>query len=71
MHKVDTTASDRNAKVVDSTTVDKNRNDVGAMWLPGKTFTDKYNGITVIIGQYTPSGSSTPSGYSVQIQWTR
>jgi hypothetical protein len=72
IHKVDTTLSERNAKVVDSTTVDKNRNDVGTMWLPGKTFTDKFNGITVkIIGQYTPSGSSTPSGYNLQIQRTR
>ena len=72
IHKVDTPLSYRNAKVMDSTTVDKNPDDVGAMRLPGKTFTDKFNGITVrIIGQYIPSGSSTPSGYSMQIQRTR
>jgi hypothetical protein len=72
IHKVDTTLPDRNAKVVDSSTTDKNPNDAGAMWLPGETYTDKTNGITISIkGATTPSGSSTPTGYSVLIKRTR
>lgn len=46
IHKVDTALSSRNARVVDPDN-NGNPNDAGAMWLPGETFTDMTNGITV------------------------
>jgi len=60
INKVDTTLSDRNAKVVDATN-DGNPNDAGAMWLPGETFTDQVNGIEIRV-----TGSTT-SCYEVTI----
>ena len=60
IHKVDTTLSDRNAKVVDATN-NGDPNDAGAMWLPGETFTDAANGIKVKVT------GSTASGYDVTI----
>ena len=61
IHKVNTTLSDRNAQVVD-TTNDSNPNDAGARWLPGETFMDTANGISVqVIG-------TTASGYTVRIK---
>jgi hypothetical protein len=71
IHKVVSTLSDRNAKVVDSSTADKNPNDAGAMRLPGETYTDKTNGITISVKEATPSSSSTPTGYKVQIKRSR
>jgi Bacterial Ig-like domain len=55
IHKVDTTLSDRNARVVDP---DGNGdpNDAGAMWLLGETFTDPANGIEVSVTRETESG---------------
>ncbi len=55
INKVDTTLSDRNAKVVDA---DNNGdpNDAGAMWLPGETFTDAANGVSIRVGDSTTSG---------------
>src|SRR5918998_1079442 len=60
IHKVDTTLSDRNAKVVDATN-NGDPNDAGAMWLPGETFTDSANGIRVKVT------GATASGYDVTI----
>lgn len=67
IHKVDTTLGDRNAKVVDSTTRGSDPNDAGAMWLPGETFTDKTNGITVKVVRE----NDTKTGYIVDIKRTR
>ena len=67
IHKVDTTLGDRNAKVVDSTRQGSNPNDAGAMWLPGETFTDKTNGITVKVVRE----NDTKTGYIVDIKRTR
>jgi hypothetical protein len=46
IHSVDVTRGDRRSQVVD---VDGNGNpnDAGAIWLPGETFTDAANGITI------------------------
>jgi M6 family metalloprotease-like protein len=60
IHKVDTTLSDRNAKVVDSDN-DGDPNDAGAMWVPGETFTEPANGIKVKVT------GATASGYDVTI----
>jgi M6 family metalloprotease-like protein len=60
IHKVDTTLSDRNAKVVDATN-NGDPNDAGAMWLPGETFTDSANGIKVKVT------GATASGYDVTV----
>src|SRR5882724_10151111 len=60
IHKVDTTRSDRDAQVVDP---DGNGdpNDAGAMWLPGETFLDSPNGISVsVVGQ-------TATGFQVTV----
>src|SRR6266849_5746014 len=60
IHKVDTTRSDRDAQVVDP---DGNGdpNDAGAMWLPGETFFDSPNGISVsVVGQ-------TATGFQVTV----
>jgi hypothetical protein len=54
IHKVDTTLEDRNAQVVDSDN-NGNPNDSGAMWLPGETFTDAGNGISVKVNRATSS----------------
>ncbi|MBA3474373.1 MAG: hypothetical protein H0T57_14290 [Rubrobacter sp.] len=69
IHKVDTALSSRNAQVVDvdpANTPNTNANDAGAMWLPGETFTDAANGITVEVKGETSTGEN-PSGYSVNI----
>ena len=68
MHNVDTTRSDRDAQVVDP---DGNGdpNDAGAMWLPGETFFDSPNGISMAVVGQTATGfqvtltnsASTPS----------
>jgi M6 family metalloprotease-like protein len=67
IHKVDTTLGDRNAKVVDSTRQGSNPNDAGAIWIPGETFTDKTNGITVKVVRE----NDTKTGYIVDIKRTR
>jgi hypothetical protein len=67
IHKVDTTLGDRDANVVDATRGGSNPNDAGAMWLPGETFTDKTNGITVkVVGE-----NAAETGYTVEIKRTR
>ena len=69
IHKVDTALSSRNAQVVDvdpANATNTNANDAGAMWLPGETFTDAANGITVEVKGETSTGE-TPSGYNVNI----
>jgi Divergent InlB B-repeat domain len=55
LHKVDTTLSDRNAKVVD-TDGNGNSNDAGAMWTPGETFQDATNGLTVTVNAQVGNG---------------
>ncbi len=60
IHKVDTALSSRPARVVDPDN-NGNANDAGAMWLPGESFTDATNGVTVEV-----TGTTT-SGYSVNI----
>src|SRR5919202_1963968 len=52
IHKVDTTLPDRNAQVVDP---DGNGdpNDAGARFLPGETFKDAANGISVRVNDVT------------------
>ena len=60
IHKVDTTRSDRDAQVVDR---DGNGDpsDAGSMWLPGATFLDSPNGISVsVVGQ-------TATGFQVTV----
>lgn len=54
IHRVDTTRSDRNARVAESDR-NGNPNDAGAMWTGGETFTSAKDGITVTI---SPSDSS-------------
>jgi hypothetical protein len=60
IHRIDTTLQDSNAQVVD---VDRDRdpNDAAAMWLPGETFSDPANGISVSIV------ASTATGFEVTI----
>jgi M6 family metalloprotease-like protein len=60
IHKVNTTLGDRLARVVDPD-ANGNPNDASAMWLPGETFTDSANGISVEV-----TGATT-SGYTVRI----
>ena len=67
IHEVDTTLGDRNAKVVDFTRTGSNPNDAGAMWLPGETFIDKTNGITIKVVRE----NDTKSGYIVDLRRTR
>ena len=62
IHNVDTMRSDRDAQVVDATN-DNNPNDAGAMWMPGETFTDAPNGITVSVLSMT----STTASVSIQL----
>jgi hypothetical protein len=61
IHRVNTALDDRLAQVVDPDN-NGNPNDAGAMWLPGETFTDSANAISV---QVT---GSTASGYTVRIK---
>jgi M6 family metalloprotease-like protein len=60
IHNVNTSLNDRDAQVVDGTN-DTNPNDAGARWLPGETFTDAANNITIAIN------SSTATSYNVTI----
>lgn len=60
IHKVDETRSDRNAQVVDAS-INGDPNDAGAMWLPGETFTDSANNISIQIL------SATTAGYSILV----
>ena len=60
IHKVLTTLGDRDAQVVDATN-DNNPNDAGAMWLPGETFNDAANGITIAVN------STFATGFNVTI----
>jgi M6 family metalloprotease-like protein len=55
IHHVDTTRVDREARVVDIDT-NGNPNDAAAMWLPGETFRDGANGITITVDRATTSG---------------
>jgi len=48
IHLVDTTRADRDAQVVDPD-ADGDPDDAGAMWLPGETFIDPENGISVAV----------------------
>jgi M6 family metalloprotease-like protein len=64
IHRVDTTLSDRNARVVDP---DRNGdpNDRGARWVAGEVFEDRTNGIEVGVTRATASGFNVtvnPSG---------
>lgn len=59
IHKVDTTRLDRQSQVIDGGVVpdgNENPNDAGAMWLPGESFVDAANGITVTITAQTATG---------------
>ena len=55
IHRVDTTRSDRDAQVVDNDG-NGNPNDNSAMWLPGETFVDSTNGLTVAVNAQTATG---------------
>jgi hypothetical protein len=55
IHLVDTDRGDRDAQVVDPDAND-NPDDAGAMWLPGESFVDSANGISVAILSATPQG---------------
>ena len=55
IHRVNTTLGDRLAQVVDPDG-NSNPNDASAMWLPGETFTDSANGISVKVTGATSSG---------------
>jgi hypothetical protein len=55
IHHVNTTRWDRLAQVVD-TDGNGNPNDAGAIWLPGETFVDSLNGITVSVISATDTG---------------
>lgn len=55
IHEVDTTREDRLAQVVDQDS-NGNPNDDGARWLPGETFTNLVNGITVKVESATAAG---------------
>ena len=65
IHKVDTSlGANRPARVVDATN-NGDPNDAGSMWLPGETFTDSANGISVEVTGETTSGyqvTINPSG---------
>lgn len=55
IHRVDTTRGDRLAQVVD-TDDNGDPNDAGAMWIPGDTFVDTANRITVSVNRATTTG---------------
>jgi M6 family metalloprotease-like protein len=55
IHHVDTTRGDQQARVVDIDT-NGNPNDAAAMWLPGETFRDQANGITITVDRATSTG---------------
>ena len=55
IHQVDTTRGDREAQVVDPDN-NGNPNDAGATWLPGETFSDPANMISVSVDGMTTSG---------------
>jgi hypothetical protein len=55
IHHVDTTRVEQEAQVVDPDN-NGNPNDAGAMWLPGETFRDRTNGITITVDRATTSG---------------
>ena len=60
IHRLDMNLWERAAQVVDADG-NGNPNDDGAVWLPGETFRDDRNGITITVE------SDTGSGYSVRI----
>ena len=62
IHRVNTSLGDRVAQVVDAT-LNSNPNDAGAMWLPGETFTDAANQISVTVN----SGSGTLFNVTIQV----
>jgi hypothetical protein len=71
IHRVDTTRSDRDAQVVDP---DGNGDpdDAGARWLPGETFLDSVNGISVTVVGQTSTGfqvtvAKTVSSYTLSV----
>jgi hypothetical protein len=55
IHRVETLRGDRVAQVVDSDN-NGNPNDAGAMWLPGETFTDTANGVSISVEAMHPTG---------------
>jgi hypothetical protein len=55
IHNVDTTRGDRVAQVVDPDG-NSNPNDASTMWLPGETFTDSANNISIKVTGATSSG---------------
>ncbi len=63
LHKVDISGS-RPARVVDPDG-NGNPNDAGAMWLPGETFTDELNEITVTVEQETATGFMVTIAYQL------
>ena len=77
IHLVDTTRADRDAQVVDPD-ANGNPDDAGAMWLPGESFVDSANGISVAVLSATPqgfvvtvnNGSSGPVSYTLSMTVT-
>lgn len=55
LHRVDTTRGDRRSQVVD-TDNNGNSNDAGARWIPGETFVDTENGVSVRVDAPTDTG---------------
>jgi M6 family metalloprotease-like protein len=55
IHDVDTTRADLQAQVVDEDG-DGDPNDNGAMWTPGKTFSDPSNGVRISVERATSTG---------------
>lgn len=66
IHYVDTARWDRVAQVVD-TDGNGNPNDAGAMWLPGDTFIDTTNAITVSVISTTATGARVAINYGNSI----
>jgi hypothetical protein len=77
IHLVDTTRPDRDAQVVDPDT-NGNPDDAGGMWLPGESFIDSANGISVAVLSATSqgfvvtvnNGSSGPASYTLSMTVT-
>ena len=71
IHRVDTTRADRDAQVVDPD-ANGDPDDAGARWLPGETFLDSANGISVTVVGQTSTGfqvtvAKAVSSYSLSV----
>jgi hypothetical protein len=77
IHLVDTTRGDRDAQVVDPD-ANGNPDDAGGMWLPGESFVDSANGISISVLSATSqgfvvtvnNGSSGPVSFTLSMSVT-